>query len=80
MFEDWLLLDLEEQKDHLERYLQGLEGDNRTIISTWVDYSPFTGVVPPQMDEAQRQNFLSNLNLILQMLNFEYCGASGSSN
>lgn len=67
-FSDWLNYSLAEQKDDLEAYLLSLEGDRQTVLRTWATLSPYRNLLPADASEAERQLFMSDLELILDLL------------
>ncbi len=68
VFYRWLERSLEEQKDDLEFYLRGVEGELPVIVSNWELLQPYLGYVPAAANEAARQWFLSDLRIILELL------------
>lgn len=71
-FADWLCLSLEEQKQDLERYLGSLEGSNAAIVANWTRFPPFAAFIPVQSREGERELFLTDLKIILELLRQEY--------
>lgn len=67
-FSEWLNYSLEQQKIDLEEYLLSLEGDRRTILETWKNLAPYRSLLPTDASEAERQLFVSDLELILELL------------
>src|SRR5271169_3610611 len=41
VFQDWLCFGLEMQKNELEEYFSGLEGDRREIVANWLTLEPW---------------------------------------
>jgi hypothetical protein len=67
----WLEKSLEEQKDDLEFYLRGVEGELGVVLDNWQTLQPYLAYLPVQSDEAARQWFLSDLKIILEILRRE---------
>ena len=70
-FKEWLNYSLEQQKSDLEDYLLTLDGDRRTILETWRTLAPYRNVIPADASEAERQLFVSDLEIILDLLRSE---------
>jgi len=71
VFADWLNYPLTRQKADLEEYLLSIEGDRRTLLETWAALSPYRNLIPAEATAAERELFLSDLELILQLLRSE---------
>ncbi len=41
IFQEWLCFGLERQKEELEEYFSGLEGDRREIVANWLTLEPY---------------------------------------
>ena len=67
-FEDWLCFSLEEQKDDLEEYLARLDQDRETVLDHWRSLPPFPSFIPASTKAAQRELFLSDLKIVLEMM------------
>ena len=70
-FAEWLNYSLERQKDDLEDYLRSLDRDRERILKTWATLAPYRNLLPVEVSEAERQLFLSDLELILELLRSE---------
>jgi hypothetical protein len=64
----WLEKTLEEQRDDLEFYLRGVEGDLPTVLRTWSALEPYRNYLPLQVDPAAAAWFESDLRIILDLL------------
>ena len=64
----WLEKSLEEQKDDLEFYLRGVEGDLPTVLKNWQDLQPYLAYPPGETGVSAREWFLSDLRIILDLL------------
>lgn len=71
IFSDWLCFSLEEQKEDLDRYLDEIEADRNDVLANWTAFPPFTGFIPTQARDPQRQQFLSDMNVMLDLLRRE---------
>ncbi|MEP6716880.1 MAG: hypothetical protein ABJC09_15015 [Terriglobia bacterium] len=76
LFQQWLCFGLQRQKEELEEYLEGLEGDRREIISHWLSIEPYNGWIPAETRDVERQLFLSDLQVLLQLIRTGYGVAS----
>ena len=72
VFQDWLCFGLERQKDELEEYFSGLEGDRRGIISNWLTLEPWNNWVPGESRDVERKLFNADLTVILELVRVEY--------
>lgn len=77
-FAKWLNYPLAQQKEDLEEYLLSLEGDRQTVLRTWADLSPYRSLLPSSASPAERQLFVSDLELILELLRSELSPSSPS--
>src|ERR1700736_6447725 len=57
VFSDWLCFSLEQQKEDLERYLDALGGDKRTVVANWLEWPPFMNWIPVQTRPVERELF-----------------------
>ncbi len=64
----WLEKSLEDQKEDLEHYLRGVEGDLSTVLNNWWVLQPYVGYLPVEASPATREWFLSDLKIILELL------------
>jgi len=72
----WLNFPLARQKDDLGEYLNSLEGEPQRILETWEALEPHRSLVPTDATEAERELFLSDLQLILELLRNELSPSS----
>jgi hypothetical protein len=72
VFQDWLCYGLERQKEELEEYFSGLEGDRREIVSSWSTLEPWNNWVPGESRDVERKLFNADLAVILELLRVEY--------
>ena len=70
-FSAWLNFSLEQQRRDLEDYLQSIGDDRQTVLSTWLTLTPYRGLVPASAGAAERHLYLSDLELILDVLRNE---------
>ncbi len=71
VFGDWLTYPLEQQRQDLETYLDGMEDDRRTILQTWSALSPYEKLPPEAAGEAEHLLFRSDLEIILELMRRE---------
>ncbi|MCU1257238.1 MAG: hypothetical protein JWO80_123 [Bryobacterales bacterium] len=76
VFADWLNLSLEEQRGDLSRYLGSLEGEKERIVANWTRFPPFAGFIPSQAREGERNLFLDDMRIMLELLRKDYSSAS----
>lgn len=75
-FREWLAYPLEPQKRDLEKYLGSLEAEPQTVLDAWLAVAPYRQLTPARATRAERELYLSDLELILSLLRSE---ASSSS-
>ncbi len=71
VFGEWLNFPLERQRDDLEEYVRSLEDDRETILRTWFTLAPYNNLIPIKTREAERLLYISDLELILDVLRNE---------
>jgi hypothetical protein len=76
VFQEWLCFGLERQKNELEEYFSGLEGDRREIISHWLTLEPWNNWVPGESRDVERKLFNADLAVILELIRAEHGVAS----
>ena len=72
IFQEWLCFGLEQQKQELEEYFSGLEGDRREIVANWLTLEPYSSWVPAESRDVERKLFHADLSVILEMIRTEY--------
>ena len=72
VFSEWLNLNLEQQKADLEDYLSGLEEDVDGILANWIRLAPYRNLIPPRAREVEKQLYLSDLEVVLELLKFDH--------
>lgn len=71
VFQQWLCFSLERQKDELEAYLAGLDGDYREILSNWLQLGPYAAWVPAESRDVERKLFYTDLEMVLELIRNE---------
>ncbi|HLY16604.1 MAG TPA: hypothetical protein VKR61_05240 [Bryobacteraceae bacterium] len=78
VFQDWLCLNLEQQKADLQEYLA--ETSNPAALLTgWVGSRSYQALAPATVQDVERQLFLGDLEILLGTLRHEYGAASPGS-
>jgi len=72
VFQEWLCFGLERQKQELEEYFSGLEGDRREIVANWLTLEPYSAWIPAESRDVERKLFHADLSVILEMIRTEY--------
>jgi hypothetical protein len=72
VFQEWLCFGLEKQKEELEEYFSGLEGQKREIISNWLTLEPWNNWVPGESRDVERKLFNADLAVVLELIRVEY--------
>lgn len=70
-FQEWLCLGLPRQKEELEEYFSGLDGDPREILYNWLKLEPYKTWVPPESRDVERDLFYADLGIVLEALRVE---------
>jgi len=76
VFQEWLCHGLGSQKEELEEYLSGLNGDRREIMANWITLEPYGAWVPAESRDVERKLFHDDLGVVLEILRTEYGVAS----
>ena len=71
VFREWLNFPLEEQRRDLEDYLESLEGERKKVLQTWLTLTPYKNLLPVGAVEAERLLYISDLELILELMQNE---------
>ncbi|MCS7314723.1 MAG: hypothetical protein RMI94_03855 [Bryobacterales bacterium] len=71
-FSQWLSFTLEQQKQDLDRYLESLHRDPRTVLETWSRVQPYRNLIPASAPETERRLYLADLETLLEVLRSEY--------
>ena len=71
VFQQWLCFSLERQKEELEAYFAGLEGDRREILSNWLVLGPYAAWVPADSRDVERRLFYTDLEMVLELIRNE---------
>jgi len=74
-FQDWLCLNLEQQKADLQEYLAETRNPAGTLAD-WTASAAYKGWVPPTAQDAERRLFVGDLEILLSLLKREYGAAS----
>jgi hypothetical protein len=68
VFQQWLCFNLERQKEELQTYFEGLEGDRREILSNWLVLGPYATWIPADSRDVERKLFYSDLETVLEVI------------
>lgn len=68
VFYDWLGLSLEEQKNDLLETWRDLPSDLPSVLATWDKLEPYRLYLPADASRGDRQLFLTDLRIILDLL------------
>ena len=75
VFQDWLCLNLEQQKADLEEYLAETPNPAATLAD-WAASAAYQSWAPPTAQDVERRLFIGDLEMLLAVLRREYGGAS----
>ncbi len=76
VFGEWLNFPLEQQRRDLEQYLESVEDDKTAVLRTWLTLAPYRNLIPAQAGAAERELYISDLELILELLRDEFSPSS----
>jgi hypothetical protein len=76
VFQQWLCFGLQRQKQELEEYLSGVDGDKRGIIAHWLCLEPYAVWIPGESRDVERKLFYSDLSVVLELIRADYGVAS----
>ena len=71
VFREWLNFPLKEQRQDLESYLASIEGERKKVLQTWLTLTPYKNLLPVGALEAERLLYISDLELILELMRNE---------
>jgi hypothetical protein len=71
-FSTWLCLTLQQQKADLDMYLSGLPVSKPTVLRQWMREMGHGMLIPDEASQAERQLFLCDLGVILELTLNEY--------
>ena len=74
VFQDWLCLNLEQQKADLQEYLAELPGSPAAALDAWLRLAPYRNLAPASAQDVEKQLYLSDLEMLLALIKRE-CGA-----
>ena len=75
VFQDWLCLNLEQQKADLQEYLAETPHP-AAMLADWAASAAYRGWVPSTAQDVERRLFAGDLETLLALLKREYGGAS----
>jgi hypothetical protein len=70
-FQEWLCFGLKRQKEELEAYFAGLEGERAEILTNWLGLSPYAAWVPAESRDVERRLFYTDLEMVLELIRSE---------
>ena len=71
VFRECLDFPLEKQRQDLENYLESIGGKRRKVLETWLTLTPYKNLLPVGAVEAERLLYISDLELILELMRNE---------
>jgi hypothetical protein len=71
IFRQWLGFNLKRQRQELDAYFSGLEGDSREILSNWLALEPYAAWIPADSRDVERDLFFSDLKILLEIIRTE---------
>ncbi|MBX9603874.1 MAG: hypothetical protein K2X35_22900 [Bryobacteraceae bacterium] len=75
-FLDWLGRPLAEQREDLDEYLASLEETQKIVVATWVKLHPYARLIPAEVQGAERELFLADMEALIELLRNEF-GVAG---
>jgi len=74
-FQDWLCLNLEQQKTDLQDYLAEIPAP-AAVVSAWHSSASYRDWAPASALDIEKQLFAGDMETLLNLLKHEYCAAS----
>jgi hypothetical protein len=74
VLEDLLALSILDQKDDIQKYLEGLPQSARRLLANWEKTKGYEALLPPGTTPAQRELFEGNMGLVIRHLKSELAG------
>jgi hypothetical protein len=71
VFAEWLCFPVEQQKEEVTAYLEGLDEESRLVLENWLRFSPYRNFLPAGTRDAERDLYMSDLELVLELLSRE---------
>jgi hypothetical protein len=68
LFYEWMRLTLAEQREDLLLYVHDLGEDPPTVLKTWRKLEPFRQYMPAETGHGDRELFLSDLRILVDLL------------
>jgi len=75
-FAEWVNYSLDKQRSDLEAYLDGIEEPRAEILKSWAAIMPYKSLVPAGAGDAERYLYVSDLEIILELLRNELAASS----
>jgi hypothetical protein len=72
IFEKWLNLPLQNQKEDLDEYLSSLEQERRVVIEAWTKLTPYQTLAPESAQPVEKDLFISDMEAALGLLRAEF--------
>jgi hypothetical protein len=76
VFAGWLNLNLEQQRGDLEDFLDQIDDDRATVLRSWERLTPYRELPPSAAGDAERYLFVSDLEVILELLRSDSSSSS----
>ena len=71
-FSEWLAFSLSQQKSDVDAYLSTVGNNPEAIVNTWLRLTPYRNLMPASARKPERELFLLDFNILLQLLRDEY--------
>ncbi len=75
-FVEWLNYSLDKQRSDLEAYLEDIDEPRADVLKSWSAVTPYKGLVPGSAGDAERYLYVSDLEIILELLRNELAESS----
>jgi len=72
LFAQWLCFNLSTQREEVQQYFSGIDGNQRSIIVSWLTIEPYAAWVPAESRDVERELFYSDLGVILETFRAEH--------
>ncbi len=79
IFSEWLTMSIEQQRSDIEEHWREQGSDPNLIVENWLILEPYRRLIPASALAAERDLYLSDIELVLDVIRHEASSASSAS-
>ncbi len=79
IFSEWLTMSIEQQRSDIEEHWAEQGSDPNLIVENWLILEPYRRLIPASALAAERDLYLSDIELVLDIIRHEASSASSAS-